>query len=68
MICTLAINLVTFASPAEQAITINSEDVVSLITPHKGFDPKVKCIINMIDGKHIAVSINCDEVKKRLKE
>jgi len=64
----LALHLVTLASPIEQAVTINADDVVSLTTPHRGFDPKVKCIINLIDGKHVAVGIGCDEVKKKLEE
>jgi len=64
----LALHLVTLASPTEQVVTINSDDVVSLTTPHRGFDPKVKCIINMIDGKHVAVGINCEEVKKKLED
>ena len=63
-----ALNLVTFASPTEQAITVNAEDVVSLTSPHRGFDPKVKCIINMIDSKHVAVGISCEEVKRKLEE
>jgi ABC-type metal ion transport system substrate-binding protein len=68
MICVLALNLVTFASPTEEAITINTEDVVSLTVPHHGYSAKVKCIINLIDGKHVALGIDCEEVKRRLKE
>jgi len=65
----VALNLMTFSSPLEEnAITINTEDVVSLTAPHHGFSAKVKCIINLIDGKHVAVGISCEEVKRRLKE
>jgi hypothetical protein len=67
MILLLAINLVTFGQNG-QSVTINSEDVVSLVTPHRGFDPKLKCIINLIDGKHIAVAITCEEVRQRLQK
>ena len=64
----LALHLITLVSPVEQAITINADDVVSLSKPHRGFDPKVKCVINLIDGKHVAVGIDCEEVKKKLEE
>lgn len=70
MIFLLALHLVTFAGPnGGPVVTINSEDVVSLATPHgTRFDARVKCIINMIDGKHIAVGISCDEVRERLQK
>jgi len=64
----LALKLVTFPGPLESVIILNPEDVVSLKVPHRGFDPKVKCIINMIDGNHVAVAIGCEEVKRRLQE
>jgi len=65
----IALNLVTFTGPGGGPVTINSEDVVSLATPHgTRFDPKVQCIINMIDGKHIALGISCDEVREKLQK
>jgi len=62
----IALNLATFPLPNGDAVTINPEDVVSLATPHRGFDPKVKCVVNMVDGKHISVGIDCAAVKERL--
>jgi hypothetical protein len=65
MILLLALNLMTLPQDG-QVITINPDDVVSLVAPHRGFDPKLKCIINLIDGKHIAVGMSCDDVRQKL--
>jgi hypothetical protein len=64
----LALNLVTFPAPENTVVTINPENVVSLSTPHHGFDSDVKCILHMADGKHVAVAIDCNAVKERLQE
>jgi len=64
----IALNLVTLPAPQGEVITINPEDVVSLAAPHRGFDAKVKCIINMVDGKHIAVGLPCDEIRGKLQK
>jgi len=68
-ICLLALNLVTFPAPhGGPVVTLNADDVVTFVAPHHGFDPKVKCIVNMVDGKHIAVGVDCDEVRQRLQK
>jgi len=64
----LALNLVTFPAPHGAMITLNADDVVTLVEPHRGFDPKVKCLINMSDGKHVAVGVDCEEVRQRLQK
>jgi hypothetical protein len=64
----LALNLVTFPAPGGQLITINPHDVVSLTKPRVALEPSVECVINMVDGKHVPVTLTCDIVKERLGE
>ena len=62
----LALNLVTFAAPGGQVITINPHDVVSITKPRVQLEPSVQCIINLSDGKHVPVIDTCDAVKQML--
>jgi hypothetical protein len=64
----LSLNLITFAAPEGGLVTINPAEVVSTRAPHRGFDPDVKCIIHMADGKHVAVAEDCQTVNRKLRE
>jgi hypothetical protein len=61
--------LVTFTGPEKQQIDVNPEQVVSLRNRRDDggyYHPAVRCIIHTADNKFIAVTEDCEAVRRKL--
>ena len=64
----LVVYLVQFTGPDDQKIEVNPAEVVSTRIPRseEHFAKGVRCLINTVDGKFIAVIQTCEQVHKLL--
>lgn len=64
----LALHLVILTGPENQQIFVNPAEVVTIRRPRgpDHFDPSVKCLLHMADGKFVAVIETCETVTERL--
>jgi hypothetical protein len=66
----VAVALVTLSGPDGQRIDVNPATVVSVREPRESasdhFASSVKCILQTVDGKLIAVTTDCATVRQRL--
>jgi hypothetical protein len=65
----IVLDLLLLMGPEHQIILVNPSQVVSMRTPrrHEHFGKGVRCLINTVDGKFIAVIQPCQEVKGLLR-
>jgi hypothetical protein len=66
----IAFHLLTFHGPNDQEIDIDPHKVVTVrplrSTEHFGYG--IKCLIHTDDGKYVAVTEECDVVKKAVED
>jgi hypothetical protein len=57
-------------APGGAIIEINPLQVTSLrASEHKGnFTDEARCLVNLVDGKHVAVVEDCNAVRKLIEE
>lgn len=68
----IAAALITLHTASGVPIEVNPSYITHMRNPEPGpggknFTPGAKCLINMIDGRFIAVVETCDSVKDKLK-
>lgn len=68
ILASLALSLIILDGPDNQKVFINPAEVVTVRRPRgtDHFDPNVRCLLHMADGKFVAVVNACDEVINRL--
>jgi hypothetical protein len=68
----LALHLVALTSASGEIIAVNPEQVVSVrrepVVRQGHLSQHAHCMLNMTDGKFVAVQESCDEVEQRLQK
>jgi hypothetical protein len=61
--------MLTLTGPESQVIYVNPNSIISIRKPRSSehFGPGVKCIINTVNGKFIAVIEDCATIIKEMK-
>lgn len=66
----VALLLVALNGPEGHLIWVNPGDVVSVRATREGrksvYGPQVRCVLQMLDGKTVAVVDTCNEVREKL--
>jgi len=58
---------VALTGPGGQPVFVNPSEVISVREPLGGhYDPAVRCVLHTSDGKYIAVTETCVEVRRKL--
>jgi hypothetical protein len=62
--------LIQLHSPNGGVIWVNPDEITSLQGPqgHKHFTDKAECLINLADGKFVAVTDDCTTVHKLMED
>jgi hypothetical protein len=66
---TIVFQLVTLHDPGGHVVEVNPTSITSLREEHDGgkhFPKHAKCLINLADGKFIAVVETCEEVRSKI--
>jgi hypothetical protein len=63
-----AVAMIQLTGPDDQRIDINPAEIVSIRSPRstEHFAKGVRCIINTVDGKFVAVIEDCGTILKRV--
>ena len=68
MMLAQALMLVTLHTADNRVVDINPAHVVTTAPPKEGsFTPDVRCVVNLLDAKFIAVKETCGEVNALLR-
>jgi uncharacterized protein YlzI (FlbEa/FlbD family) len=64
----IAIILIALNSPDGRTIWVNPEDIISIRAVHekKLYAPEIRCVLQTVDGKTVAVTDTCNEVRQKL--
>jgi hypothetical protein len=58
------------SGPEHQTIWVNPEEIVSIRAPRDSqsehFGPEVRCILQTVDGKLIAITDDCDAARHKI--
>jgi hypothetical protein len=63
--------LIVLHSGSGTPLDLNTATITNLRNPepnNPAFTPNVKCMINMVDGKYVAVRETCAEVRRLMEE